>query len=82
MEPDPEIWVTLRHSLWGKRVVQIKRWFLVFNGPNRSGAGAKRFLCLKLEPEICVLAPHPWSKGIQKSSALHQLQNDDAIVIL
>jgi len=25
-------------NLLGKRVVQILQWFLVFNGPNRSGA--------------------------------------------
>ena len=29
------------HSLWGKRVFQIIQRFLVFIGPNRSGAGAK-----------------------------------------
>jgi len=67
VEPDPETWVPVRHSLWGKRVVQIKQCFLVFNRPNRSGAGAKRFICLELEPEICVLVPLHWSQGIKKS---------------
>jgi len=32
-----------RHSLLGKRVLRIIQWFLVFNGPNRPGAGAKNF---------------------------------------
>jgi len=32
-----------RHILWSKRVVPLLQWFLVFNGPNRSGAGAKKF---------------------------------------
>ena len=43
-----------RHSLWVKRVVQITQWFLVFDGPNRSGTGTttKKFRCPELEPEI------------------------------
>jgi len=57
--------------MFGKRVVQIMQWFLVFNGPNRSGArtkkylevgaGAKKFKCLELEqePEIRVPVPQP-----------------------
>ena len=28
---------------------------------------SRRFICLELELEICVLDLHPWSKGIQKS---------------
>ena len=29
------------HSLWGKRFVQIFHGFLVFHGPNHSGAGTR-----------------------------------------
>jgi len=51
-----------RHSLWNKPMVQIIQWFLVSNGPNRFGIGAKNFRCLELEPEpkILVPAPQPW----------------------
>jgi len=38
--------------LLGKQVVQIIELCLVFNGPNHSGAGAKKFRYLELEPEI------------------------------
>jgi len=48
------------HGLWSEPIVQIIQWFLVFNGPNRSGAGAKNFRCLELEPKIWVPAPQPW----------------------
>jgi len=41
LEPEPEIWAPVQQSLWSKPSVQIIQWFLVFNGPNRSGAGAK-----------------------------------------
>jgi len=36
--------------------------FFIFNEPNRSGAGAKKFGCLQLEPEpeIWVSAPQSW----------------------
>jgi len=34
----------------GKRVLQIIQWFLFFNGPNHSGAGAKSFSRLEPEP--------------------------------
>jgi len=47
VEPEPEIRVPVPQTyLWGKRLVQIIQWFLVFNGPNRSGAdsGAKEML--------------------------------------
>ena len=47
LEPEPEIWVLfLSPSLWGKRVVEKKQWFLIFNGPNHSGAGFKTFYML------------------------------------
>lgn len=36
-----------RHSSCNKPMVQTMQWFSVFNGPNRSGAGAKN-------------APQPW----------------------
>jgi len=50
-----------RHILCSKPVVQIMQWFLVFNfGPNRSGAGAKNFGCLKPEPEIWLSTPQSW----------------------
>jgi len=39
-----------RHSLWSKQLVQITQCLLVFIGPNRSGAGAKNFGYLELEP--------------------------------
>jgi len=53
VEPLPKIWVPFnKHSLLGKRVVQIKQLFLVFNGLNRTGAGAKNFWRLEPEPEI------------------------------
>ena len=53
LEPEPKIFrwwsrslnldFRSTNSLLGKRVVQIIQWFLVFHGPNRSGAGAKNF---------------------------------------
>jgi len=42
VEPEPEIWVPVPQTLLvGKHVLQILEWFLVFNGPNCPGAGAK-----------------------------------------
>jgi len=40
-----------RNILYSKPIVQIMQWFLVFNGPNRSGARRKNFGRLELEPE-------------------------------
>jgi len=36
-----------RNSLWGKRVAQIMQCFILFFGPNWSGAGAKSFKILE-----------------------------------
>jgi len=64
----PEIWVPVEQMQFvgGKRVIQIIRCFLVFNGPNHSGvgAGAKKFRCLELE--IGVPVPQPWMKAPKK----------------
>jgi len=47
VKPEPEIWVLLLSpGLWGKRVGGIKQCFLIFNGPNHSGAGSKTFYML------------------------------------
>ena len=58
----------------GKRVVQIIQWFLVFNGPNRSGVGAKNFWVLEPEPEICLPAPQPRYKQLSKTN--YQVHSD------
>ena len=39
-----------RHILYSE-IVRMMQGFLVFNGPNGSGAGANNFGCLELEPE-------------------------------
>ena len=49
-----------RHSLWRYRVVRILTWFLIFNGPNRRGHGAKHFQMMELELESWVPAPQLW----------------------
>ena len=45
MEPEPKIFEFPfnRRILYSKPTVQIMQWFLVFNAPNCSGAGAKNF---------------------------------------
>ena len=62
--PSLKFWFLFhRQNLWGKRVVQIMQWILVFNGPNRSGAGAKKFRYLEPELEIWVPALQPCVSG-------------------
>jgi len=48
-----------RHILWSKPIVQVIQWFLVFNGPNHSGTGAKNLHTL--EPELKILDAWRWS---------------------
>ena len=68
LDPEPELFLMVEqelkfgfrfhgNNLWGKRVAQIMQCFILFLEPNWSGAGAKKFWCSKLEPEIWVLAP-------------------------
>ena len=47
-----------RHSLWGKGVVQMIQWFSVFNGPNNSGAGAKKLLDVQSVQELFMPRSH------------------------
>ena len=60
-----------RHSLWGKRIVQTIQWFLVLNGPNRSGSEPK----LKL-PDIGAGAKNldvwSWSRILKFEFWLHR----------
>jgi len=53
VQPEPEIWVPVPQTyLWGKRVLTLLQWILVFNQPNCSGSGAKKSRCLEPQPEI------------------------------
>jgi len=38
----------VRVSIWSKLNVQMMKWFLVFNGPIKFGAGAKTGRCWSL----------------------------------
>jgi len=56
-----------RHSLWGKRVVQIIQYFLGINGPNCFGAGAKNVQMLEPEPKNLLA----WSWSLKFENRLH-----------
>ena len=55
-----------RQSLWAKRFAPISQAFLVFNGQNSSGSGAKTSRCWSRirESVIWVPAPRPWQESV------------------
>jgi len=60
-------------SLWGKRVVRITQWFLVFNEPNDFEAGAKIFQMLDPELEPKTIDTSSWSQSLKFEFRFHGL---------